>query len=805
MGNLSNDSKPSKVIKKARTFKACSLCKHKRIRCEFINFEKGCKNCIKLNKNDCSLINDQLIISIQKKSSNSETIAETQLFNNDENSEAILSNDSKLSSLSSPETANKSKTEKIVKKVKKSKPVVFKLRDTVNNVTTPLFEDNGPTLNKSIGANNISQNTSNLIQDTNLKVTKILELLSTGNYENLQLPYQSVNSNLPLSNGISSFSNGSIRLNEQLNFNSNHKTDSPVISEENPELITGTNPAPTNTILNNYNEEYRHLYAPFSNLIRHISKFNTPLQIRNLHDPDPIDQDDIPYDDVISNDLLTIAECVTLLREFKDNYGAWVSFPQNVSLELIIQQIRDSHCSLLLTLYMVLSLRYTLYYHDLKTRVYKNLLEKLREDYGQEFIRLGHAFKLEYIQSLVMLSVYSNSLSSDYQIFDSWLISGIGLKMYWSNNIQQSLLEGSDSNRGGTYKGGNHFFSVVGDESELKDESLSCNRLYNHLCLAHLTNCLLSGRQAVLQQNDINRCKLTLQSQQASHFDGRMLAEIELYWLMERFQRNGLRDADDISLDSQLTNFRVIKSQNKLEETNDNTSAVSISKKDGDLDLMLSKITKWWENWNYLSNQPIEEFIDFSYHFCYANLILMYFQQNKYIQISKSSNPLSFYSRKRLSAKLKDKIEDEEKAYLSSAISNSERSKNAKLLIKQYPMADLQISVHKKEELSLHCTKALRLFETVDLNHFRFLSDQLIYSVFYNAVIYLKYCNIDEEGKLLVKDLSEKFRKVREGELKSFWIEEVDLKVPSCILQYYSSLESLLREVEIREKYENTG
>ena len=794
LSNVDVSSTSNTSNRKTRTFKACNLCKHKRIRCEFVSFDKGCKNCIKLNKDDCSLLNEQLIMSIQNKSLISDTSIVTQFLNNTTNIQPNLNvNNEKKSNVTSPNTINNSnKLEKTIKKVKKTKPVVFKLKDTVNNVTTPLFDDNSLSSTSIISNNLNNKHSDNIIQDTNLKVTKILELLSNGN---VTLPLQNINSNTSLSNGINSFSNGSLRLNEQLNFNSDLKTISPDINkeptEENIESLSEKERTITSNVSKNYNEDYRPLYAPFSNLIRHISKLNTPLQIRNLHDPHPIDLESIPYDDVISNDLLTMAECVTLLREFKDNYGAWVSFPQNVSLELIIQQIRDSHCSLLLTLYMVLSLRYTLYYHDLKTRVYKNLLLKLREDYGQEFIRLGHAFKLEYIQSLVMLSVYSNSLSSDYQIFDSWVISGIGLKMFWSNGIQKSLLDSTNIE-----KGNNHYFSVVGDESELKDESLSYNRLYNHLCLAHLTNCLLSGRQAVLQQNDINRCKLTLQSQQASHFDGRMLAEIELYWLIERFQRNGLRDSNDIFLDSQLTSFKDNSGQ-----TSENTDKISSSsKKETDLDLMLNKITKWWENWNYLSNQSIEEFIDFSYHFCYANLIVMYFQQTKYIPTPKSKNPLSYYSRKRLSTKLKTKIEQEEEAYKNSAMSNSERLEDAKFLIKQYPMADLQIPLNKKEKLTFHCLEALQLFEPVDLNHFRFLSDQLIYSVFYNAVIYLKYCNVDEKGKLLVKDLSEKFRKVREGELKSFWIEEVDLKVPSCILQYYSSLESLLREVEINEK-----
>ena len=138
-----------------------------------------------------------------------------------------------------------------------------------------------------------------------------------------------------------------------------------------------------------------------------------------------------------------------------------------------------------------------------------------------------------------------------------------------------------------------------------------------------------------------------------------------------------------------------------------------------------------------------------------------------------------------------------ETLFQKSNISDFEKLKNSNILMNQFPMFDLSMPPTKRQELSEHCVKALELFKPVDLNHFRFLSDQLIYSVFYTAVVYLKFGNIDDNGKLLVKELSEKFRKIREGELKSFWIEEDDLKVPSCILQYYSSLEALLREYEI--------
>lgn len=726
------DANKSIVKKKHRSLKACDYCKHKRIRCEFINLNQGCKNCMNLNNVDCSLLNDQFLLSLKTNNSVS----------------PILS-------------TNKS----ITKHNTKMKNHHFKIIDTVNNKTIPLFE------------NQSNSKQLDLIQDTNLKVTKLLEILTNNNTSTKSIN----NHNQPLfmspnDNEISIVSDNLVDTNT---------SETPI--EQNNEKNVENNRIKIHT---DFQEDYRSLYAPFTNLTRYISKLNIPLQIRNLHDPNPLDLNiedanksatnffDFKFkDDVISQNILTMSECITLLKEFKDNYGAWVSFPQHLSLEVIIENIRNSNCSLLLTLYMVLSLRYTLYYHDLKTKVYKSLLLKLKYDYAMEFVNLGNAFKIEYIQSLVMLSVYSNSLSSDLQIFDSWLISGLGLKMYFSNGVKNNFQN---------FNNNLNFFSIFGDENELNDISLSHNRLYNHLCLAHLNHSLLSGRPSILQDNDIKKCILTLQSQRASHFDGRMLAEIELYWLMERFQRNGLKDSDSIQLDFQVSNIN----ENSVDH-------IQGTKKDMDLNSILSKIDQWWHKWIYLSKQQIEEFIDFTYHFSYANMILMYYQKHKYIPPTAINKPISYYSRKRLSSKIKEQITKKDNLFKKSNINNFDKLKNSNILMNQFPMFDLNIPPIKKQELSEHCIKALELFKPVDLNHFRFLSDQLIYSVFYTAVIYLKFGIIDDKGKILVKELSEKFRKIREGELKSFWIEEVDLKVPSCILQYYASLEALLREYEI--------
>ena len=106
-----------------------------------------------------------------------------------------------------------------------------------------------------------------------------------------------------------------------------------------------------------------------------------------------------------------------------------------------------------------------------------------------------------------------------------------------------------------------------------------------------------------------------------------------------------------------------------------------------------------------------------------------------------------------------------------------------------------------------HCEKGLKLFVDTRIHNFRYLSDQLIFISVYLSLITLKTLkNVCEEHpdeipqelvKSLigyVKQLSMKLRSIRESELKSFWVEEVDLRVPSVILQYHSALESYLKE-----------
>jgi hypothetical protein len=58
------------------------------------------------------------------------------------------------------------------------------------------------------------------------------------------------------------------------------------------------------------------------------------------------------------------------------------------------------------------------------------------------------------------------------------------------------------------------------------------DRLSN-LCIANsLSYCVGTRRKAVIDRNDVERCRLILGSDHATNFESRMVSEVHLYWII---------------------------------------------------------------------------------------------------------------------------------------------------------------------------------------------------------------------------------------------------------------------------------
>ncbi|GAV53856.1 hypothetical protein ZYGR_0AK03580 [Zygosaccharomyces rouxii] len=481
-----------------------------------------------------------------------------------------------------------------------------------------------------------------------------------------------------------------------------------------------------------------YLTSPYVLLSQMVSKENLPIPVRKIYDSV---EGPPAVDDLVTINLITLPEALLLVDSFRQHYGAWCSFPADQPIDELVESIRSKNGSLLLTTTCVLALRYTDRYHDLKTRVYKNLLYKLKSD-----LQLSLKFMpqtTEFLQAIVILSLYSSSFSSDIMSLDAWYLSGIGLQQYITKNIQESLQ------------------TALGQRNYFEDEpseigAFTSLRIWNHLCLVHLTHCVFSGRMCVVDEIRLDLCRRVLQMPKATNFDGRMVGEIALelilYNFMQQCQSAGSTTPGE--------------STNTLEDVKED-------------------LKDWLEEWNYLFTQPITQFLKFAYHYGYSMIIYSWYHRLYYMvaeEVMVSRGKFAY-------------LQADNKTLLGSCLNEF------------YPVERIieSMSSESQLEMLLHCHRALREVVKTEFDVFKYLSDQIFFcSVLLSLMCVELSSSLQETGKDLLQDdrvreilmdikiFSLRLQKIREGELKSFWVEEVDLKIPSVILQYHKAVENCL-------------
>lgn len=491
-----------------------------------------------------------------------------------------------------------------------------------------------------------------------------------------------------------------------------------------------------------HSTERRHilpyLTSPYVLMSQMVSKENLPIPVRKIYDriegPPAVD-------DLVSINLVTLPEAFLLVEAFRRRYGTWCSFPADQPIEELVGNIRSSSGSLLLTTTCVLALRYTDRYHDLKTRVYKNLLYKLKSDLELSLKVMPQT--TVFLQAIVILSLYASSFSSDIMSLDAWYLSGIGLQQYITMNMQESLK------------------TALGQENWIEDETSETRmftsfRIWNHLCLVHLTHCVFSGRMCVVDEIRLDLCRRVLQMPHATNFDGRMVGEIALELLLYNFMQQCQSAGSTVPGDP----------SNTLEDVKED-------------------LKEWLDEWNYLFMQPITQFLEFAYHYGYSMIIYSWYHRLYRMVAEEVESP---------PVKL-DYPQKDNRTLIGSCLNDI------------YPVEKIIDSMPPEIQLELlvHSHQALQEMVRTEFGIFKYLSDQIFFCSVLSSFMCIEVTNSLQRthGNLLgeektrevlmdVKVLSLRLQKIRESELKSFWVEEVDLKVPSVILQYHKAIESCL-------------
>lgn len=445
---------------------------------------------------------------------------------------------------------------------------------------------------------------------------------------------------------------------------------------------------------------------------------DVPRPFANLVTLNPVLELAAPQFDIISCGILTENEAVALMDDFRSNYGRWVSFPLQISTADLIKQIRK-RSSLLLTTCCSISLRYSLNVkpspgdidnHRRKKDTYGAIIRHLMKDLNKVLLRYasfqgskGAGGDVEFLQSMVILSIYLFSLSSivantiDPELIledesdlrdlnlDPWYLSSLGLSLFVSKLTFGTLLPPAPRR---DVEGANFSppFTLMDDGADSDDsQMLTLLRIYNHLILIHLVSCVLSGRMCLVDEIRLNYCITALSLPSATNFDGRMVSEIGILLIAYNFIQMNLS-----SNCNQLTQLEA-----NLQTVNEEVQA-------------------WYDQWEYLFDQPAVQFVEFCYDFCCLQILLNYTYCKDQV-LSKKSERL---------------FEANDLESIEGILSKADKTQLIKILYHSYTLVNFVTRVD-------------------DDSYFAYLSDQIHFFFFYGAIVLvtiLKY--IAEHDKL---------------------------------------------------------
>lgn len=437
-------------------------------------------------------------------------------------------------------------------------------------------------------------------------------------------------------------------------------------------------------------------------------------------------------------------EAINLMNDFRRNYGRWISFPLSLPTEILIERLINKS-PLLLTTCCCLSLRYLFNNNNpgdinnlIRKRItFNHLIKQLMMEINSAFLKINLFKKffgdIELLQSLVILSIYANSLTSiilsnnhalkvtssgsnnsggdlDYsnlmmndELFnlndvnlDAWYLSGMGLTIFISKTTFGELINTFTNNNLNS-----KLMSTVLYDEELDSNEyqiLTIMRIYNHLVLVHIINCVFSGRMCLVDEIRLNYCNITLGLPSSTNFDGRMVSEISILLITYNFIQINL-NINNLNLSELVLNFKST----------------------------LTEINNWYNQWEYLFQQPALQFVEVCYNFC--NLLIIYTFNYKLYLIS---NNLANLANSNASAM---------NGSNGTSIGDLFNQDSIKFVLQQMDLQNLKNFL--KYGINL-----LNFIKLINNNsYFAYLSDQLHFCFYFTAIVMIKYLSLfDHKG-----------------------------------------------------------
>ncbi|WPK25022.1 hypothetical protein PUMCH_002321 [Australozyma saopauloensis] len=469
--------------------------------------------------------------------------------------------------------------------------------------------------------------------------------------------------------------------------------------------------------------------SPFFIVSRHLAHIPSPIArlTSGLSDLGGTTKDD-PMDlDIISSGILSEAQAIDLMKDFRSNYGRWVLFPLQMFTDELIRQLRRKS-PFLLTTCCTISLRYLLNCknekldetHSKESILFSGVINHLLSDLKKAILHytIGEDSlegDIEFLQAMVIICIYLYSLSTIAAgllasgastagasikserhsndtcelKMDPWKLSGLALTHFISKSCFGTLFSFKDLNM-------NAQAALYPSFDSEETQKITVFRTYNHLILIHLVSCILTGRMCVVDEARLRYCNLSLGLHSATNFDGRMVSEIGI----------------------------LLITYNYIQQNLNTDSVKTLSDVEDSLMLVEHEVKNWFEQWDYLFRQPALQFVEFCYNFCNIQICLSYLHTKTLITSELSSRPNPDFT--------------------------------------TYPTIDIiQILFDqcKDEMLVKILNHAYQLVNFVTLveddSYFAYLSDQIYFSFYFGAVVLIKTTKhaIDHEKYDCLRDL----------------------------------------------------
>ncbi|PMD53975.1 uncharacterized protein K444DRAFT_646379 [Hyaloscypha bicolor E] len=256
--------------------------------------------------------------------------------------------------------------------------------------------------------------------------------------------------------------------------------------------------------------------------------------------------------DIIARGLVPVQDAGALIELFQEHYGRWVSFNPGSSSETILVEVRKS--PLLLCACCLIAVRHTT--QDSASTLAPRLFQEAKTLLSTHLLDVPQS--IEFFQAAVILSMWSTTIGQTPLSVDSWLLSGFALQHSLASEVFAPVMRGS------------------GDQAaSLSKSELDRCCVWNHLCLVHLHYCVGTRRRAILGRKQIEKCRQILDSDHATNFETRMVAEVMLYWIIYE----------------------------------------SCSTAQVDLPKTQAALHEWRQEWKFLFDQPRSQFIQMGFHF----------------------------------------------------------------------------------------------------------------------------------------------------------------------------------------------